>query len=213
MFAYLAFPLLPLVIDWRRVPTPGLIAAIAVALGLLAYVMRSNGMATLGQAIPWFGVLRCVTEFAAGTAVAALWLRHREQPRRALVAALCVSSLGFASFATGLVNEIVAIPAALAALLLAIALTSNRPGNPLASWPLHQLGEISFSTYLSHSLLWTAFKMAFVASAVAVPPLLIGALLIAILLASLVLYHGVERPAQAWINRFGQTPKRGQQTR
>ncbi len=136
-----------------------------------------------------------------------------EQPRRALVAALCVSGLGFASFATGLVNEIVAIPAALAALLLAIALTSNRPGNPLASWPLHRLGELSFSTYLSHSLLWTAFKMAFVASAVAVSPLLIGALLFGILLASLALYHGVERPAQAWINRFGQTPKRGQQTR
>ena len=92
-------------------------------------------------------------------------------------------------------------------------MTANHPANPLGWRVVHYLGEISFATYLSHSLLWTAFKMAFVASAAAVPPLLIGALLVGILLASLALYHGVERPAQAWINRFGQATKRGQQTR
>ena len=200
MFAYLVFPLLALALDWKKTPTPILLAAIGAVLVLLAYIMMSRGMLTLGQAIPYFGQVRCVTEFAAGTAVGALWLRFREDPARPLAIALGVCALAFALFVSGVLGEIATVPTALAALLLAVALTSGRTGNPLGGRVIHYLGEISFATYLSHSLLWKAFKLVFVHSAGIVPPALIAAFLGLVMAASIALYHLVERPAQNWIN-------------
>ena len=200
MFAYLLFPLLALAVDWTRTPTAILLLAVAASLGVLAYVMRSSGMVTLGQAIPYFGQLRCVTEFLAGTAIGALWLRYRADSGPSLGLVVAASALAFTLFGLGLVSEILAIPTALAGMLLAIALTSARRGNPLSGRIIHYLGEISFATYLSHSLLWTAFKMAFVGRPGVLPPLMTALLLALILLASVALYHLVERPAQRWIN-------------
>jgi len=162
--------------------------------------MQASGGDRLGYAIPFFGLIRCLTEFTAGTVIGALWLRARRQPARPFAAAVLLSSGGFALFGSGLINELWAIPAALAALLLAVALTANRPGNPLAWGPVHYLGEISFATYLSHSLLWKAFKMAFVSDATSLSLVQIALLLLTIFVASIALYRWIERPAQRWIN-------------
>lgn len=206
MFAYLLFPLLAMAIDWTRTPTAILLLAIGMALAVLAWIMLSNGMVTLGQAIPYFGQIRCVTEFFAGTAIGALWMRSRDCPAFALGLAAAVSVIAFALSGLEFVSEITSVPIALAGTLLAIALTSTRAGNPLGSRIIHYLGEISFATYLSHSLLWTAFKMALVGQAGTLPPLTTALLLMLILLASVTLYHLIERPAQRWIN--GLQPRR-----
>lgn len=73
-------------------------------------------------------------------------------------------------------------------------------GNPLEGRTLHYLGEISYATYLGHFVLWTAFKLAFVTDANAVPPVLIALYLSLVLASSVALYHLIERPAQRWIN-------------
>jgi peptidoglycan/LPS O-acetylase OafA/YrhL len=92
------------------------------------------------------------------------------------------------------------VPLFLAGLLLAIALTADHVGNPLAARPVHYLGEISYSTYLVHFLLYIVFKILFVDDPGNVPPLLIGLFLLLTFLASVALYHGVERPAQRALN-------------
>ncbi len=197
--AYLLFPLLALAIDWRRVPAWAVLAAIGSLLVLLHWVFASRGATSLGQAIPSIGILRCILEFACGTAVGALWLRWKE--RWALPAAL--SALAAAAFAAGWwlgVPETLAVPAAFAALLLALALTSAKAGNPLEAAPIHYLGEISYATYLGHYLLWFAFKLAFVSDAHAVGWPVIGMFLLLVLASSAALYHFVERPAQRWVN-------------
>jgi peptidoglycan/LPS O-acetylase OafA/YrhL len=197
--AYLLFPLLALAIDWRRVPSWGVIAAIATLLGLLHLIFASHGAVALGQEIPSLGLIRCVIEFAAGTAVAALWLRWNERWRIPALASLALAVALSIGWAAGL-PETFAAPAAFAALLLGLALTSARKGNPLEVAPLHYLGEISYATYLSHYLLWFAFKLAFVEDAHAVPWPLAAGFLLLVLLASVALYHLVERPAQRWAN-------------
>ncbi len=97
--------------------------------------------------------------------------------------------------------ETLAAPPAFAALLLAVALTASSPRNPLSWRPVHYLGEISYATYLSHFLLFIAFKLAFVDDAQRVPLHLIGLFLVLTLAASVALHHFVERPAQRRLNR------------
>jgi peptidoglycan/LPS O-acetylase OafA/YrhL len=198
--AYLLFPLLALSIDWRRVPTRAVVAAIAVLLLLLHGVFVADGATSLGQDIPRLGVIRCLLEFACGTAVGALWLRWRARPLRP---ALLFAGLGLALLASwigGLAPETLAVPAGFAALLLALALAGDR--TPLAAAPLHWLGEVSYATYLGHYLLWFAFKLALVRDAHAVGWPLIALFLALVLASSAALYAWVERPAQRWINRL-----------
>ncbi len=199
--AYLLFPLLALGIDWRRVPSWAVISAIAAALILLHALMA--GSPTLGTDIWTFGLRRCGIEFAVGSAVCALWLRWRDAPALPTAAALAIAGTMLAARAAG-APETLTIPAAFAALLLALALTSDRRGNPLESQAIHYLGEISYATYLGHFLLFVLFKLAFVDDAHAIPPILVALYLALVLGSSVALHTLVERPAQAWMNRLGQ---------
>ena len=116
--AYLLFPLLAIHIDWRRVPTALVIAAIVAMLGLLHLIMAWAGAPTLGTDITRFGVVRCLFEFAAGTAICALWLRWAERPALpAIVAAALALALGAATL-TGHLPETRGVPIAFAAALL-----------------------------------------------------------------------------------------------
>jgi len=195
--AYLAFPLLVRAVDWRTLPSWLVAGAAAAFLLILAAVMANQP--TLGHNIARFGLIRCLTEFAAGGAICALWLRWRAAPRLPALVAFCFSATAIAGWAFGL-PETLAIPFAFAGLLLGLALTSGLRGNPLDAAPLHYLGEISYATYLSHFMLFVVFKLAFVADAHAIPPLLVGLYLAMVLACSIALYHLVERPAQKWVN-------------
>jgi len=200
--AYLLFPLLALAIDWRRVPAPAIVAAIGALLLLLHFAFARQGLWQLGQEISAMGPLRCILEFAAGTAICALWLRWRETWRLPAAASALAALAALAGWTAGLLPETLAVPMGFAALLLALALTAGRRGNPLEATPLHYLGEISYATYLSHFLLWYAFKLALVSDAHAVGWPLVALYLAIVLAASVALYHLVERPAQRWINGF-----------
>ena len=198
--AYLLFPLLTLAIDWRRVPTPGILAAITALLILLYAIFGLHDVDTLGLQIPRLGSIRCILEFASGTAIGALWLRWRDQWHAPAMLSTGVALLAFGGWLTGTLPEALAVPAAFAALLLALALTAGKPGNPLEAAPLHYLGEISYATYLSHFLLWFAFKLVFVHDTHAMSRPLIALYLVLVLASSMALYHWIERPAQRWVN-------------
>ena len=197
--AYLAFPVLALAIDWRRLPSAVVIGAALALLGVLAAAMIGAGAPTLGWRLEQYGVLRCLAEFGAGTALCAIWQRWRAHPRLVAPAALALTTLCFAGWGFGL-PEPLAIPPAFAALLLALALSAGRPGNPLDARWLHRLGEVSYATYLSHCLLFFVFKLLLVRDAHAIPPALIALYLGLVALSSVVLHHCVERPGQRWLS-------------
>ncbi|WP_235512554.1 acyltransferase family protein [Sphingomonas sp. Leaf17] len=194
--AYLLFPLLVMAIDWRRVATGWLVV---VAGGLVTGLYLAMGDApTLGTDIWRYGLVRCLFEFALGTVVCALWLRWRDR-RGAMPVAIGVAAVVGVALIAG-VPETLGVPALFAVLLLALALSCERAGNPLEARWMHGLGEVSYATYLGHFLLWVAFKLVFVADARAVPWWLVGLYLTMVLAASVLLYRWVERPAQRWIN-------------
>ena len=165
---------------------------------LLLFVLLWAGHGGLGYSISEFGLLRCLAEFSCGAMLSTLWRRWRGDAR--IEAGCWAAGLAMlAAWGAG-VPETLALPFAFAALLLALALGAERPGHLLAGRAIHWLGEISYATYLSHFLLFFAFKLAFVRDEFDAPPASIAAYLLTARagVASAVLYHGrrIERPAQ-----------------
>jgi peptidoglycan/LPS O-acetylase OafA/YrhL len=199
--AYLLFPLIVLATPWRKLSPIWAIAGLLLLAFLLAAAMGWNGATILDRDIPRFGLLRATTEFTMGTILCALWQRWCSSPRPGAVLA-CALVAGALLLGLAGAPETLVVPLCLAGLLLALALTADRPGNPLAARPIHYLGEISYSTYLVHFLLYIVFKILFVKDPANVPPALIGAFLLLTFMASVALYHGVERPAQRALNRL-----------
>lgn len=200
--AYLVFPFITLAIDWRRLPTVAILAALGALFVLLHVGMTRAGAPNLGWAIDRLGLMRCLIEFTAGGAICALWLRCAGQPLRWAAAAAVLALALLAGCMLGFMPETLAVAPAFAAALLALALTSGMRWNPLDSATLHYLGEISYATYLSHFLLFVIFKLAVVDNPYDVPAPLILLFLILVLAASVILHHVVERPAQRAINTW-----------
>ena len=185
--AYLLFPLLACTIDWRRWRTGALLAAAAAL--LLALHLAMAGSRDLGVDIPRFGLVRCLAEFGTGTILAALW--KRGAGRWALPSGLLLLAGWWAG-----APETLVVPAAFACLLLALA----RSRTILRGRAVHALGEASYATYLGHFLLWKVFKLVLVTGGGIAGPAMIILYLACVLLASFALYHGLERPAQRWLN-------------
>ncbi|KQN25218.1 acyltransferase [Sphingomonas sp. Leaf33] len=202
LFAYLLFAAVIGIVDLRRLTSVALFGIAAGLLLALHAVFRMRGLVHLGDAIPQMGLIRCTLLFGCGTILAALWVRWRGRRSASAIAAIaaCVAATALTLTTIGWVPETLGIPTGFAALLLLLALTAGTRRNPLEGRAIHYLGDVSFATYLVHYPLWTAFKLAFVRDADAVPPLAIALYVGMVMIASVMLYHGVERPAQRAIN-------------
>lgn len=195
--AYLLFPALPLALRWERVPSwvlAMLVAALAFGLHKL-FVFK--GYTGLGTNIPVMGLWRCLAGFAMGCLMCQLWQRWRAIRWASTMSALaCAAIFAFGSM-QGLA-ETAWIPAAFFTGLLALALGLGAKW--LSGRALIYLGEISYSTYLSHYLLFVFYKLAFVDSSLQLGWSGIAGYLALVFAASVVLYHGLEKPAQRWLN-------------
>lgn len=200
--AYLMFPFLVVAARWDRLPTAALIAVIGILLATLHGLFALSGHPTLGGDIPRLGLARCLLEFTIGALLCPLALRWRTSasPRRMLFpGVICAAILGGGVLA-GWPQTVVA-PAAFATGLLALTLDRSWAARVLSAGPLRYLGEISYSTYLAHYLLFILFKVAFVDATLQIGWLALAGFLTIVFAASAALYHGVELPAQRWLNR------------
>ena len=197
--AYLLFPLLAL--SAVRAPRmgPGMVLGLAGVLCALIWLYFAlNGHTSLGADISRFGLGRCLGEFALGCTACALW-------RRGVGTAPGWAGCAIGWLAGGLIlgwPETAIVPLATFAAILALAFADGAVARRLGSGAFLWLGEISYSTYLSHSLLFLLFKLAFVGSDLQIGWTGLAAYLALVLAMSAALYRWVERPAQRSLNRL-----------
>lgn len=210
MGAYIAFPLIVALAPWSRLSTTALLVLAACLLGAIWFYFAVQGTGRLGYDVPKLGLARCLLEFWLGNVLRLLWGRWRHVPNAAAGAWVAMVALLEGGIALAL-PETSFIPGCFAALILALALDGGWPARLLGSRVLHYLGEISYSTYLVHFLLFVVFKLAFVSASVSGTPQIglaqLAAYLALVLAASVTLYHGLEKPAQRWLN--ARQPARG----
>ncbi len=197
--AYLLFPALVLAAQWERVPTWALLTiAATLALGL-HLLFSASGHVRLGDDIPGMGLWRCLTGFALGCMMRQLWQRWVDVPHGGLLAGLAFAGITLAGLGQGL-PETGWVPAAFFTGLLALALGRGPVVRLLGGKALTYLGEISYSTYLAHFGLFIVFKLAFVDQSLQLGWVGLAGFLAVVLAASMALYHGLEKPAQRWLN-------------
>jgi peptidoglycan/LPS O-acetylase OafA/YrhL len=190
--AYAAFAALVPVV---RVKHP--LVVVVLLLVALDRLYAYHGESNLGADIAQLGLWRCLTQFGCGVMMCMVW-QHANRTKLQVVASASLA-VAIALLASGLARETLAVPIAFASLVPLVAASSVMPHNPLSSRVAVWLGEISYSTYLVHFLLWIFFKLAFVGNAADVP-LHLGALFLALTLAaSVILHRGVEIPARKWL--------------
>jgi peptidoglycan/LPS O-acetylase OafA/YrhL len=199
MAAYVLFPLIAIIVRWERLRAPVLLASVALLATALGLRFGLAGRDSLGDDIPGLGLGRCLAEFGIGVALCNLWLLWRDRrgtARNCAIAAAAVLGMGLGF---GL-PETMFLPAAFAAALLALALGTGPVARFFACRPLRWLGDVSYSTYLAHFFLFVLFKIVFVGDGLQLTWFALAGFLALVLGASAALYHGLEKPAQRWLN-------------
>lgn len=197
--AYLVFPLVVLATPLHRLSPRALIAVAAGLVAALHLKFLLAGYHGLGEFIPSMGLWRCLMSFSLGNVLCLLWQHWRARAETATAAALTAATVALAALLAGL-GETLIVPVVFFAGLLALATARGWPVGVLSSRPLLYLGEISYSTYLGHFLLWALWKIAFVDETLQLGWGSLAGYLGLVFGASILLYHGVEKPAQRWLN-------------
>jgi peptidoglycan/LPS O-acetylase OafA/YrhL len=203
-FAYLAFPAFAWA-AWRLKDRPNLavIAALVLMFGLYTWFAHVAGFA-LSQATYRWGALRIVPCFAYGAAIYLMW-RSGAMATRAQAQSW---TLAFAALILGLAavdGPDAAIVTACGGLILALAgLTST--GSAWLSGPIGvYLGEVSYSVYMCCFPWLLVFTKATekLGYGPSLPPLLWGMLFLGLVPFAAAAHHLVERPARAFLRRWG----------
>jgi peptidoglycan/LPS O-acetylase OafA/YrhL len=198
MAAYLTFPVT--VMLWRRLSPRAVAGAVAALLVLIWATFAGHGTPSLGHDVEHLGLARCWLEFALGNGLGMAWRLspgvHGLWPKAgASLAAILGAAWAFA------LPETAFVPACFfAGLILTLALGHGGLARILGGRALHYLGEISYSTYLVHALLFVVFKLAFVHGPVHLGLGQLAAYMALVLASSAALYAWVEKPAQRWLN-------------
>ncbi len=197
--AYLVFPLIVLVADWRRAPAALLVAIALALLAAIHLLFAVNGHRALGDAIEQLGLWRCLAAFLLGNIMCLLWQRWSGAAHAGSLAGLACLGIVATGLGSGL-PETAFAPAAFLTGLLALALGRGWLVRLLCARPVVYLGEISYSTYLAHFFLFILWKIAFVDVSLQLGWAGLAGFLALVLAVSSALYHGLEKPAQRWLN-------------
>lgn len=198
--AYLLFPLLVFAAQWERLPAWALLMLAALLAVVLHLLFALTGRDTLGSDIAQTGLWRCLAGFAMGVILCLLRERWRDAPHGGVLAALACAGIAGTAWLFGL-PETAWVPAAFFTGLLALALGKGPLVRLLGGKALTWLGEVSYSTYLGHFLLFILYKIAFVDASLQLGWAGLAGYLALVLAASAALYYGLEKPAQRWLNR------------
>lgn len=197
--AYISFPFMVMFLRPALGTIHGCIAALMAAWALCIGIFVSAG-ADLAGNIADFGLPRCLVQFLMGVCLSrlALHLVHRHR---------LADMLFLGSFSTltlwiihGGLPDFVVVPLCWAGIVLGLSMQGAASRFFSSSQIAFIVGEISYSTYLSHYFILDWVKFLLVRNGI--PPVLIFSVaVLATAIASFVLFNTVEAPGRDWFRR------------
>nr|WP_245215964.1 acyltransferase [Pararoseomonas baculiformis] len=199
--AYLTFPVLAFVLVKYVTARVALVATFLGTYTLLVALWNYLNVG-LGDNIPQLGLMRCLLQFSMGMILYRIHaLSSASATRDDLLAILGMGLLGLAIGSEG-IRDYVAVPIASSLIIYGLA-SQGRIASALgAITALVWIGEVSYSTYMSHYFIrdWVRFLLVGAGQ----PSLFALAVYMCLtLLASSLLYRFVEQPGRYWLRRLG----------
>jgi len=200
-FVYLFFPLMAYGLRKIRGGIGLHVATLLAVAFLLHLIYAINNVHSLGAEIPRMALIRTMLEFLMGVMVGSLYVNHRgflERYRGGFLACLLV--LGILYIASSLPDHAI-IPTAFALLIAYLSTTASWATRLLSTPALVYLGEISYSTYMVHYLVYDLLKALFVSDLHHVNQLYVWLSFVVVFLLSVLLHHVVDMPSQKFFRR------------
>jgi len=206
-FAYILFPFMCLGLARIDLRGPGLVAAMAASVVALALLVRWHGDASLGTDIPRMGLVRCVLEFLAGVCLGRMHRAYGPPQRLAQVLALAAAGVLIAVYAGASIADYWLMPAAFCLMVYGLTRDLEDRAWSVGLAVFVYLGQISYSTYLVHWLVRDGVSLLYLKS-FAPNPHGFAIYIVAVLIASVILFHTVEEPGRRLVRELLQ-PRRG----
>ncbi len=200
-FVYLFFPLMAYGLRKLRGGVAVHLLAIVLLAALVHLVYSMAGLHSLGSAIPRMALVRTMLEFLMGVFIGSLFVHHKAFLQRYSNAALAGFLALCALYAGAPLPDHALIPLAFAFLIAYLIVSSSWIVAALSTKPLVYLGEISYSTYMVHYLVYDVLKAGFVSSTYQVNLAYVWLSFGVVLALSVLLHHGVDMPSQKFFRR------------
>ena len=198
-FVYLLFPIFAVLLrkNVRGLTSHFVLAsvALATAFGLSQIQLRVEGVPRITD-LP---LVRAFFEFLLGTIVGSLYIHHNVWLKR--YRAVCAGSIVVTGLAIIYLHLSAAIAVPLMCLLLVCSLSvdTSLVTRWLSTQPLIYLGEISYSTYMVHYLVYDLYKATWLQSLKTVDPASLFASFAIVLGLSMIMHKMIEIPAQRYL--------------
>jgi peptidoglycan/LPS O-acetylase OafA/YrhL len=201
-FVYLFFPLMAFSLRKLRGSIAAHLVSILAAAALLYLVYALSGLPSLGSDIPRMALVRTMLEFLMGVFVGSLFVNHRPFLERHARAALAAFVALGALYASGMTPDYALIPITFAFVIAYLSVTTSWITAALCAPVLVYLGEISYSTYMVHYLVYDMLKAVFVSDTFQVNQWYLWLSFAVVLGLSMLLHHVVDMPSQKYFRRL-----------
>jgi peptidoglycan/LPS O-acetylase OafA/YrhL len=200
-FVYLFFPIMAYSLRKLRGGVAAHLVILILVAVLLHLVYTFSSVASLGANIPRMALVRTLMEFLMGVFIGSLYINHRDFLQKYRNAALTIFVGLCMLYATAALPDYSIIPIAFALLIAYLSVTSSPITATLSTPALVYLGEISYSTYMVHYLVYDLLKAAFMSNANQVKPLYVWLSFVLVFLLSALLHHVIDDPLQKYFRR------------
>jgi peptidoglycan/LPS O-acetylase OafA/YrhL len=200
-FVYLFFPLMAFSLRKLRGSVAAHLLSIVLVAAALYLVYAHSGLASLGADISRMALVRTLLEFLMGVFVGSLFVNHRAFLERHAAAAFIGACVLCVLYAATALPDYALIPVMFALLIAYLSVTRSWITAALSAPVLVYLGEISYSTYMVHYLVYDLLKAGFVSNTHQVNQLYLWLSFVAVLLLSVLLHHAVDMPSQKYFRR------------
>jgi peptidoglycan/LPS O-acetylase OafA/YrhL len=200
-FVYLFFPLMAFSLRRLRGGIAAHLLAIVLAAVVLHLIYSMSGLHSIGADIPHMALVRTMFEFLMGVFVGSLYVNHRDFLQRHATVALAAFVALCVLYASTSTPDYALIPIMFALLIAYLSVTSSWITAVLSTPVLVYLGEISYSTYMVHYLVYDSLKAAFVSNTQPINQLYVWMSFATVFVLSVLLHHAVDMPSQKYFRR------------